>query len=441
MLDLEARFSPRIIPASTNYPYGELKPNTSTGSNDGTPVTAAVGNDIEGFKQAAIKRANITPSGVPDNAVESQLLNALDKRYLEQNKQSWTATTGGTLTDASQVFLNDITASAGKGNYYAWTGTFPKVVAAGADPAAIAGFVMRSDAWLRSDLASDESTVEIGKSTAGIIGLRVSQFATDGEITGSNDASAAAAVSVNGIRTTINRHAFEDWTQLNTTDSNLGYCSFDAQPIMRNANNQDHFVGYQSRMIYEGSGNITGYCHGYTTQIQHHGSGHISNVVGFSVANPTITNGGTIGEVVGLLIQDLNNGTTSNYAIYTVGNTPSHLEGPLELASSITNSTIRQNTGWLWTDNGAQNGVKRGGFYVGSNGQFHFFTGTFDDALVGNSAGVQAKKDFTAEAKFACNGASPQGKAAVNPACTDLATAVALINQLRAALIANGICV
>ena len=83
MLDLEARFSPRIIPASTEYPYGELKPNTSTGSNDGTPVTSALGNDLEGFKQAAITRANIDPSGIPDNAVNSQLLDSLDKRYLE----------------------------------------------------------------------------------------------------------------------------------------------------------------------------------------------------------------------------------------------------------------------------------------------------------------------------------------------------------------------
>lgn len=73
-------------------------------------------------------------------------------RDLGMMVQTWTATTGGTLTDASQVFLNDITASAGKGNYYAWTGSLPKVVAAGTDPAAVAGFVARSDAALRSEL-------------------------------------------------------------------------------------------------------------------------------------------------------------------------------------------------------------------------------------------------------------------------------------------------
>lgn len=42
---------------------------------------------------------------------------------------------------------------------------------------------------------------------------------------------------------------------------------------------------------------------------------------------------------------------------------------------------------------------------------------------------------------FGCNGVAAQGKYTVNAACTDLTTAVALVNQLRAALIANGICV
>lgn len=42
---------------------------------------------------------------------------------------------------------------------------------------------------------------------------------------------------------------------------------------------------------------------------------------------------------------------------------------------------------------------------------------------------------------FGCNGAAPQGKYSVNAASSDLATVVALCNQLRTALINNGICV
>jgi hypothetical protein len=43
--------------------------------------------------------------------------------------------------------------------------------------------------------------------------------------------------------------------------------------------------------------------------------------------------------------------------------------------------------------------------------------------------------------KFACNAATPQASATVNAASTDLPTVIALCNQLRAALVANGICV
>lgn len=101
------------------------------------------------------------------NAATGQAQKTLPKvlRDLGMMVQSWTATTGGTLTDASQVFLNDITASAGKGNYYAWTGAFPKVVSAGTDPAAVAGFSMRSDAGLRNELASNVGAALVGLSS------------------------------------------------------------------------------------------------------------------------------------------------------------------------------------------------------------------------------------------------------------------------------------
>jgi hypothetical protein len=42
---------------------------------------------------------------------------------------------------------------------------------------------------------------------------------------------------------------------------------------------------------------------------------------------------------------------------------------------------------------------------------------------------------------FGCNAKPAQGSVAVNAASTDLASAIALVNQLRAALIANGICI
>ena len=77
MINLEEQFSPRVNPADANYPFGSIKDNTSPGANDGTPLAAVWGNDWEGFAQAAMTEAGITPSGLPDTAQDSQLLEAV----------------------------------------------------------------------------------------------------------------------------------------------------------------------------------------------------------------------------------------------------------------------------------------------------------------------------------------------------------------------------
>ena len=58
-----------------------------------------------------------------------------------------------------------------------------------------------------------------------------------------------------------------------------------------------------------------------------------------------------------------------------------------------------------------------------------------DVATLDKTAGLKVTEGF------GCNGKNAQTEVTVNAACTDLSTAVALINQLRAALIANGICI
>ena len=77
MINLEQTFSPRVNPADANYPFGSIKDNTSPGANDGTPLAAVWGNNWEGFAQAAMTGAGITPSGLPDTAQDSQLLEAI----------------------------------------------------------------------------------------------------------------------------------------------------------------------------------------------------------------------------------------------------------------------------------------------------------------------------------------------------------------------------
>lgn len=77
MINLEEQFSPRVNPADANYPFGSIKDNTSPGANDGTPLAAVWGNNLEGFAQAAMTEAGIVPSGLPDTAQDSQLLDAV----------------------------------------------------------------------------------------------------------------------------------------------------------------------------------------------------------------------------------------------------------------------------------------------------------------------------------------------------------------------------
>jgi hypothetical protein len=65
-------------------------------------------------------------------------------------------------------------------------------------------------------------------------------------------------------------------------------------------------------------------------------------------------------------------------------------------------------------------------------------------SVTGTGGTAQAQMNcggsFQVSLGFAANGNTPQTKASVNAACTDLPTVIALTNQIRAALIANGIC-
>ena len=83
--------------------------------------------------------------------------------------------TGGTLSSATDVLLLNAAAKA-----YAWTGTFPKVVAAGATPATSGGigagaWVDRTDLTLRSELNLVVKTFDSVDSMVASTGLRVGQ--------------------------------------------------------------------------------------------------------------------------------------------------------------------------------------------------------------------------------------------------------------------------
>ena len=98
--------------------------------------------------------------------------------------RTWSSTTGGTLTDPAQTFLNNTTGSVGIGNYYAWTGAFPKVVAPGSDPAAVAGYVPRTDIALRDELASSGGAAKVGTSDGRTVEQRLAALPSEVDAAG-----------------------------------------------------------------------------------------------------------------------------------------------------------------------------------------------------------------------------------------------------------------
>ena len=60
-----------------SYPHGSARDDVAAGDLTGTPRIAGEINDIFGLQQALLAFADITPSGVPDNVVTSQYMQAL----------------------------------------------------------------------------------------------------------------------------------------------------------------------------------------------------------------------------------------------------------------------------------------------------------------------------------------------------------------------------
>lgn len=77
-------YTPRAAIPDANYPYGSFLDESVPGADDGTPLSKLSGNDGQGFTDALLAEAGITPSGVPDTAVASDRLDALKTVTREQ---------------------------------------------------------------------------------------------------------------------------------------------------------------------------------------------------------------------------------------------------------------------------------------------------------------------------------------------------------------------
>lgn len=78
-ISISEQYPSKTAGNTTNYPFGEARNVTTPGDGTGTPWERAIVNDDQGFKQALLAAAGLTPSGTPDTAIASQYLEALRK--------------------------------------------------------------------------------------------------------------------------------------------------------------------------------------------------------------------------------------------------------------------------------------------------------------------------------------------------------------------------
>ena len=118
---------------------------------------------------------------------------------------------------------------------------------------------------------------------------------------------AYASFATHEVRTKNDWHGFEDWNKVLVADGPpQGYASVDAKPTLQNSVPQDHLVGIQSRPIYDGTADLTGYFHAVNATLQHTGEGVVSSGHGVHIYNPRGT--GQIDELVGLYIENQTKG-------------------------------------------------------------------------------------------------------------------------------------
>lgn len=97
----EQSYPDKIAEASPEYPYGSARNITTPGDGTGTPLEQAWLNDDWGFKQALLTEADITPSGAPDTATNSQYVAAVKALKKDASNVNYTGA-GGVETDQAK---------------------------------------------------------------------------------------------------------------------------------------------------------------------------------------------------------------------------------------------------------------------------------------------------------------------------------------------------
>lgn len=78
-IDLSVAYPTKVNPPSPAWPFGQPRNITSPGDGTGTPWEQSIIRDLVAWQQGLMIRAGITPSGTPDTAESSQIIESLTK--------------------------------------------------------------------------------------------------------------------------------------------------------------------------------------------------------------------------------------------------------------------------------------------------------------------------------------------------------------------------
>lgn len=153
---------------------------------------------------------------------------------------------------------------------------------------------------------------------------------------------------------TGNAHAFVDVNTFSRPDAGAAFNSFDARPIIEGSTNYNHYAGVQMAPQYWSTGTMTHYYPiynvpefyngtvttnwGYLSRVKLGSDATVSNNYGFYYKKPD--NAGTMNYQYGLWIDELDEGTQKNYAIWTNGTTPVYFGGDLNVTGNIESANV-----------------------------------------------------------------------------------------------------
>ena len=115
-INLNTAYPGKTTPADLDYPQGSARNISGPNTGDGFPFDQKWINDHMGFFQAIIKAAELTPSGSPDTATNSQYLEGLRALFLPSvatvAAADYPAANANVLNDSGRAQLVSFTGSA-----------------------------------------------------------------------------------------------------------------------------------------------------------------------------------------------------------------------------------------------------------------------------------------------------------------------------------------